>query len=393
MQSPPGSSRIDALTGQRLGPYELGEIIGRGGMAVVYRAFESGLNRHVAVKVLPPAFLHDEEFRQRFEAEARTAAQLDHPHIVPIYQFGQHGDIPYLAMPLITGGTFAHLLERGISLELGIQILRQVLDAVDYAHRRESPVVHRDIKPSNILMRRDDYALLADFGIAKIIEPSARATPGTLAGTAEYMAPEQSQGGLITPRADVYAIGAVLYQVLTGRVPFIGPTPWAIIEQHVHAPVPSVRVYKPELAPGWDTLIQHCLAKQPQDRYPSARALDQALQETWEQVQLAHTDVVPYVSTPPSQLYDSAHRAQSLGNWPRVIALCGQILEARPGDAQAVALLQTAQQALEEERRGHEIARLLEQAEVALGAERFTEARRLYQAALEREPDLSAAKA
>src|SRR5687767_14992925 len=170
-------TRITALEGQRLGQYEIVERIGRGGMALVYMAYHPALRRQVAIKVLPTYFLHDEDFLARFEQEAALAAQLDHPHILPIYDFGQAGEIPYIVMPLIAGGTLADRLKSGLPLAQVIPIFRDLLGAVEYAHSRG--VVHRDLKPANVLMRGSNWPLLADFGIARIAEPSLRLTsPG-----------------------------------------------------------------------------------------------------------------------------------------------------------------------------------------------------------------------
>src|SRR5688500_1736346 len=170
METVPTAARISGLEGQRLGPYEVVELIGRGGMAVVYKAFQASLHRFVAIKVLPPYFLHEEGFRDSFQREAKTVARLQHPNILSVYDFSQQGDVLYIVMPLITGGTLRAWLRQQVPLARALPVFNLILSALEYAHDQQ--VVHRDIKPSNILMNKGDWPLLMDFGIARIVEQS-----------------------------------------------------------------------------------------------------------------------------------------------------------------------------------------------------------------------------
>ncbi|HWW92393.1 MAG TPA: bifunctional serine/threonine-protein kinase/formylglycine-generating enzyme family protein [Vicinamibacteria bacterium] len=255
------------------GPYLITGTLGKGGMASVYRAYETDLDRYVALKVLPAGFLHDDSFSERFRREAKVIARLEHPHIVPIHAFGIDEGVPWMAMRLIAGGTVASLLRQGpIERSRAVRILEDVASALDYAHLKG--IVHRDVKPPNILLDEEDRAYLADFGVARITEGSTFLTQtGVLAGTPQYMAPEQAQSGAATNRCDIYALSVVAYEMLTGRVPFTGDTPVAVLMRHVQDPVP-VPTGLPEPLAG---ALLRGLAKRPEDRWPSARALVEGL--------------------------------------------------------------------------------------------------------------------
>ncbi len=286
MQVPGPDAGWGDLYGQHLGDYEVLELIGHGGMAVVYRGRQLKLDRDVAIKVLPRHYLYQPDFRMRFALEAHTAAHLEHPNILPIYDYSQDSEVPFIVMPLVTGGTLRDWLQQGASLDRALQVVSHLLRALEYAHTRQPMVVHRDVNPKNILMRPGDWPVLSDFGIAKILEPTPRITgPGTMIGTPEYVAPEQSQGLAVDQRADLYAMGVVLFEILTGRVPFEGPTPFETVRQHVEAKVPSVRDFNPALPPVWDAVIQRSLAKNPDDRYPSAHAMAEAIESARQQTQ------------------------------------------------------------------------------------------------------------
>ena len=249
MQTQVQESGMASLAGQMLGPYQLEEFVGRGGMAVVYKALQPNLRRYVAVKILPPYFVHEEGFRARFQREAEMVAQLEHPNILPIFDYGQDGDIPYIVMPYVTGGTLRDWLSRPEPLEEGVRVFSRILSALEYAHGQR--VIHRDLKPSNILMSQADWPLLADFGIAKIMESAMRLTQsGTMVGTPEYMAPELSEGGITDARSDLYAMGVILFEMLAGRLPFEGPTALAVILQHVRDTPPSPRRFNPHRLTG-----------------------------------------------------------------------------------------------------------------------------------------------
>jgi serine/threonine protein kinase len=389
MESSAQGTRISELEGQRLGPYQIVELIGRGGMAVVYKALQPALRRHVAIKVLPPYFVHEEGFRGRFQQEAEVVARLEHPNILPIYDYGQEGDVPYIVMPYVSGGTMRDWLANSVPLDRALQAYSRILSALEYAHTREPAIIHRDIKPTNILMSQGDWPLLTDFGIAKIVEPSLRATrSGTMVGTPEYMSPEQSQGTGVDHRADLYAMGVMLYEMLTGRLPFQGQTPLALILAHVKDEVPSPRTFNPELSPVWDEVIRRSLAKEPAERYASAKAMDEAIQAAWRQVQRESGEWQTAGMADPGQLYDSAVQALSAGDWQRVISLCGQLLEVDPAHAEAVNLLTQAQEGMRRER----AAELVRQAQAALAAEQYGAASRRYREALQLDPALAEAE-
>jgi eukaryotic-like serine/threonine-protein kinase len=257
------------------GPYLITGTLGKGGMASVYRAYETDLDRYVALKVLPAGFLQDDSFSERFRREAKVIARLEHPHIVPIHAFGINKGVPWMAMRLIKGGTVASLLREGpIERSRTVRILEDVAAALDYAHLKG--VVHRDVKPPNILLDEEDRAYLADFGVARMAEGSTFLTQtGVLAGTPSYMAPEQARSGAVTSRCDIYALSVVAYEMLTGSVPFTADTPVAVLMRHVEDPVP-VPSGLPE--PQARALLRG-LAKRPEDRWPSARAFVEALKE------------------------------------------------------------------------------------------------------------------
>jgi YVTN family beta-propeller protein len=389
-----GSAAVSNLAGQQLGAYQLVEVIGRGGMAVVYKALQPALRRHVAIKVLPPYFVHEEGFHARFRQEAEMVAQLEHRNILPIYDYGEARDIPYIVMPLVSDGTLRDWLKRGPALEQALQVFSHVLAALDYAHGQH--IVHRDLKPSNILMSQGNWPLLADFGIARIIGPSPMITrSGMLVGTPEYMAPEQGDGRPVDHRTDIYALGVILFEILTGRLPYSGPTAIAVILQHVQAAVPSPRTFNPALAPAWDEVIQRCLAKDPERRFSSTQALDEAIHAATRAGRTDSGGWQPAGRPDPEQLHSSAAGAMAAGDWQRVITLCGQILTIEPTHAAAVQLLTQAQEALRRdhaEQQAQRAAQLVDQAADALAAEQFTNASRYYEEALAIAPDLQPAR-
>jgi hypothetical protein len=268
---------MDDLQGRTIGQYQILEEIGRGGMAIVYRAFQPSLNRYVAIKVLPRQFSFDGEFVERFHREAQAAARLRHPNIVVIYDVGQQDDVHYIAMELLEGPTLKDLIQQQGPLppERVIHIVRQAASALDYAHRQG--FVHRDVKPANIFVGPDDHTTLADFGIAKAASGTQLTRSGVLMGTPEYMSPEQAQGFDIDHRTDVYALAIAAYQMLSGRVPFGGTTPHAVLYQQIHEPPPPIRTLRPDLSPALEGVLDKSLAKDPRARHGSAGAFAQAL--------------------------------------------------------------------------------------------------------------------
>ena len=269
--------RVVAAIGHQ---YELEGEIGRGGMAVAYRARDLRLNRPVALKVLPPELAYDPAIRTRFMREAQTSAQLSHSHIVSIYDVGEREGIAYIVMALITGGNLAALLAREPRQPINDvrRILCEIADALAYAHLHG--VIHRDIKPDNILLDGDSgRAMVTDFGIARAIEAGTRLTvTGTAVGTPTYMSPEQAMGEReVDGRSDIYSLGVLAYQMLTGRVPFTAGNSMALLLKQVSERPRSITELRPETPRALCEVIERALAKAPEDRWPTAAALRDAL--------------------------------------------------------------------------------------------------------------------
>ena len=268
--------------GSRLGPYEIVASLGAGGMGEVYRARDSRLGRDVAVKVLPPHLSSSAESRQRFEREARTISQLSHPHICALYDVGREGDTEYLVMELLEGETLADRLARGpLPLDHALRCGIEIADALDKAHRRG--IVHRDLKPGNVMLSKSGVKLL-DFGLAKVMEPVSRQSSltelptqhaltqeGTVLGTFQYMAPEQLEGKESDARTDVFALGCVLYEMVTGRRAFAATSQASLIGAILHKEPESMSQVEPMTPRALDRAVRRCLAKDPEDRWQSAR--------------------------------------------------------------------------------------------------------------------------
>jgi serine/threonine-protein kinase len=270
---------------EKINRYEIKRELGRGGMASVYEAYDPQFQRPVAVKLLPREFLHDPEFRARFTREARTIASLEHPSIVPVYDFGEENGQPFLVMRLMTGGSLTDRLVQGpIAIEQAAEILKRIGSALDRAH--SLGIIHRDLKPGNILFDHYGDAFLADFGIARITSSSSQLTAsGSLVGTPTYMSPEQVYGNKeLDGRADIYALGVILYQMLTGDVPYAADTPARMMMAHVMDPVPHLLDKRPDLAPA-DAVITKAMAKERDDRYPTASEMSNVLTEITKKMQ------------------------------------------------------------------------------------------------------------
>lgn len=262
----------------RLGSYELVRPLGEGGMAQVYLARDIRLGREVAVKVLDPQLAERSGFQERFLREARVAAALDHPNIVPLYDFGESEFNLYLVMPFISGGSLQDKLKRApFSPGEAAKYVSQIADALDYAHQRS--VVHRDVKPANMLIHADGRVMLSDFGLAKILGgPSRASAPRGRpdAGTPEYMAPEQVEGNT-DARSDIYALGVVLYLLLTGHLPFAGTTSNAVMDGHLYRLPEPPRLLNSSITPAMQEVVLRALAKHPEDRFQKAGELGAAL--------------------------------------------------------------------------------------------------------------------
>jgi serine/threonine protein kinase len=273
------------MTPEKIGRYEVVRELGRGGMAVVYLAQDPYMKRQVAVKVLPRQFTFDEQFRARFEREAQVIAALEHPSIVPVYDFGEHDGQPYIVMRFMPGGSLADLLRRrgALTISDAARVFQHIAGALDEAHRKG--IVHRDLKPGNILFDSRGYPAIADFGIVKVSEATANYTGSALIGTPGYMSPEQAKGDSeIDARSDIYALGTILFEMLTGQLPYKSDTPMGIVMKHILDPVPSILEAKPDLPAGCELVISKALAKERDKRYNTtsemARALTQVAAET-----------------------------------------------------------------------------------------------------------------
>jgi serine/threonine protein kinase len=268
---------MDDMIGKQLGNYQIVGELGRGGMAVVYRAFQPSLNRYVAIKVLPPHLGFDKEFVERFQREALASAQLRHPNIVVIHDVGHQQGIYFIVMELLEGRTLKQIVEEegALPVERAKRILEQVAAALDYAHQRG--FVHRDVKPANIFVGKDDHTTLTDFGIAKAASEAQQLTrTGMLMGTPEYMSPEQAEGERVDYRTDLYALGVVLYQMLVGQVPFRGTTPHAILHAVIYEPPAPLRQLRRDLAPAIETVVLKAIDKRPEQRFQSGEELAEA---------------------------------------------------------------------------------------------------------------------
>lgn len=267
--------------GQRLGPYEVREPVGSGGMGVVYKAFDPALNRLVALKVLPADFLRDTSFAERFQREIRIWASLEHPSVVPVYMAGIEDGVPFLSMKFVGGGTLADRLQGGpLPLERAFSTLSDVAVALDFAHSRG--IVHRDVKPANVLLGEDGRAYLSDFGIAHILDDSGDTQSRGLAGTPRYMAPEQARGQTPDQRADVYSLGCMAYEMLTGSPPFTGRTPMEVLMRHMNEEPAPPRSLAPSLPAAAEAAILTAMAKDPARRWPTATLFVQALTQDIE---------------------------------------------------------------------------------------------------------------
>jgi serine/threonine-protein kinase len=283
--------------GENVGPYRVIEQLGSGGMATVYKAYHPALDRYVALKVLHAAIKADPQFFERFQREARIVAKLEHPHIIPVYDFNEHHGEPYLVMRFVTGDTLKPQMgHKPLPSQEILRLMRPVCQALDYAHQQG--VLHRDIKPSNILVTNDGNVFLTDFGLARMMQMGeSTLSQDRLMGTPQYISPEQAQGSpTLDGRTDIYSLGVVLYEMFTGQVPFNADTPFATIHDHIYKPLPMPTKLNPEIDPAVERLLLKTLAKDPNDRYITAAALLQALENILEP-QLATTS--PAVKSAP----------------------------------------------------------------------------------------------
>jgi serine/threonine-protein kinase len=270
---------LELATGTTLGAYVIADSIGRGGMAVVYRAHHPALERDVAIKVLWQSLADQPGFLERFRREARAASSVRHPNILTIYDFGTQGGITYMVSELLTGGSLAERLHGPARLDETLQVIRGIGAALDVAHA--AGLIHRDVKPSNILFTGDGQPVLADFGIARMLQGEQHqiTVQGSLIGTPHYLAPEMASGAeSVGPASDLYSLGVVLYEMLTGGPPFPRETPIATVRAHIVEAPPPVRLRNPEVPPEVEAVVARALAKRPEGRFPSGAALAAAFE-------------------------------------------------------------------------------------------------------------------
>src|SRR3972149_4827408 len=275
------------LIGKTLGPYRIIEQIGAGGMATVFKAYQRGTDRYVAVKILPPYLSKDEQFAKRFQREAKAITRLEHAHILPIYDYGEADRITYIAMRYVDAGTLKQRIAKGpLPLDEIARIIGQVGSALDYAHR--IGIIHRDVKPANVLIDEQGDTYLTDFGLARMMEASDQLTAsGVGVGTPTYMSPEQGQGNKVDHRSDIYSLGVVLFEMVTGHVPYEAETPMAVMLKHITDPLPLPRLVNPNVPEAVERVILKALAKDPNDRYQAAGEMAQARTTAARQAGLA----------------------------------------------------------------------------------------------------------
>ena len=270
--------------GENVGPYRIIEQLGQGGMATVFKAYHASLDRYVAIKALHPAFNQDVTFEARFQREARVVAKLEHPNIVPIYDYAEYEKRPYLVMKFIEGDTLKAKLDKGpLSSEEISKIVDAVGSALSYAHRQG--VLHRDIKPSNVLVANDGQMYLADFGLARIAQSGeSTLSSDMIMGTPQYISPEQAMGKKdLDERTDLYSFGVMLYEMVVGQVPFNADTPFSVIHDHIYSPLPLPHTVNKSVPEGVERVLLKALAKDRDDRYENITQMVSAFKDAWKE--------------------------------------------------------------------------------------------------------------
>ncbi|SRR5579875_1829294 len=274
----PAGQTPDGVIGQVIGNCTIESLLGQGGMARVYRARQENLDRIVAVKILPPYYAADPAFVERFKLEARALARLSHPHIVIVHDAGTDSGHLYIVMEYVSGGTLRDYMEQPLTLREVTRIVREVASALTYAHSQG--IIHRDVKPVNVLMDTNKRMVLSDFGIAKVMATSAVLTrSGAGVGTPEYMSPEQCRGGQVDHRADIYALGVMLYELLTGHTPFEADNYTALAHSHIYEAPPFPSKLNPRISPAVQAVVMKALEKDPAQRFQEATELSVALDQ------------------------------------------------------------------------------------------------------------------
>ena len=268
--------------GENIGPYRIIEQLGQGGMATVYKAYHASLDRYVAIKALHPAFNEDTTFEARFQREARVVARLEHPNIVPVYDYAEHEKRPYLVMKYIEGDTLKARIGKGaLSSEEISKIVDAVGSALAYAHQQG--ILHRDIKPSNVLVATDGQMYLADFGLARIAQSGeSTLSSDMIMGTPQYISPEQAMGKKdLDAGTDIYSFGVMLYEMVVGQVPFSADTPFSIIHDHIYSPLPLPHMVNPNVPEPVERVLLKALAKDRADRYEDVTSMIRAFKNAW----------------------------------------------------------------------------------------------------------------
>lgn len=302
----------------KLGRYDIVRVLGKGAMGTVYEARDPNLERRVAIKTIAVHGLSPEgveDYEARFRTEARSAARLQHPNIVSVYDSGRDGETAYLVMEYVEGQDLKHHLDSGVAftLEQTLRIMRDLLAALAYAHAQN--IVHRDVKPANLMIEADGRVKLTDFGVARIQDAAdATRTRGAMVGTLKYMSPEQVQGQPVDARADLFSAGIVLYQLLTARQPFRGDNEFAIIAQIVGVDPPAPTTVQPALPAAIDGVLARALAKAPQQRFADARAFHDALVQACDDVQDLSTAPMPLDSGSGSGTWRRRSASSSSGS-------------------------------------------------------------------------------
>ncbi len=314
------------MIGQTISHYQVEELLGKGGMGVVYKARDTRLGRPVALKVLPPEFTRDEERKGRFKQEALAAARVVHPAIAQVYDVDEGPEGVFIAMELVEGKTVKSLIQgRELDLLGALEIAQQVAGGLQKAH--EQGIVHRDIKPENIMVTPDGHAKILDFGLAKLLEPAAADAPegishmetlaktqaGFVLGTLRYMSPEQARGQAVDHRSDIFSMGIVLYEMVTGQLPFSGTTALDTLHAIAFEETRPVTALRPNLPPSLQRVVTRCLRKRAQDRYPDARELVADLKTVQHEVESGISSKAPLVLRLQEQW--RSLRDRPLGEW------------------------------------------------------------------------------
>ncbi len=383
------------MVGETLGQYRLTKELGKGGFATVYRALQPALNRHVAIKILHPEYVRDQRALRRFKREALAVARLNHPNIVTVFDYGEHDGRAYLVMEYIEGSTLKGRLGKPVAYTMALELVTAVANALDYAHSKG--LVHRDIKPANILFTHEGRIVLSDFGIVRLADDQSSLTRGVI-GTPYYMSPEQALGREVDGRSDLYSLGVVLFEMLTGRVPFKGESPIATLSMHASLPVPSARELNPSLTERIDRVVRIALAKTPDERFQTGLEFRSALAEAIADAERPAESTIMAASpdwssstsgggTPPAiaeatfdveAMYRELLAMTRMEDWRGAVALAAQILAKQPNYRDVNVILASASNELRYGRSDTsvdlQIRDLTGQAQMAIATGRLMEA-------------------